>query len=83
VKTMNELIKKEKGCFEHCMINANAHFLNDEFEKAAIYLENARRSLRELQRFSNEREQVEKAWEQLKQLNNDQLYELYERAKEL
>lgn len=83
MKIMNELLKKEKDCFEYCMVNANAYFLGGEFEKAAIYLENARRSLEELQRFHNEKIQVEKAWEQLKQLNHDQLLELYERTRQL
>lgn len=55
------LEEDEKRCFENSLINANAEYMNKEYERASIYLENAMRSLKELVKMKKEKEEYEKA----------------------
>lgn len=65
------LEEDEKRCFENSLINANAEYMNKEYERASIYLENAMRSLKELVKMKKEKEEYEKALGIYKQLKGN------------
>lgn len=54
--TNQERIKKESDCYLYCIDNAFDLVEKKEFEKAAVYYENAARSLRELGKLTNWKE---------------------------
>lgn len=41
---------KELDCYMYCLYQSLEHFKKDEFAEASVYLENAARSLKELER---------------------------------
>lgn len=62
----------EIHCSSYCMRVACRHFENNEFEKAAKYHDNIIRSLRELQRMKDKKEEDDRAWVMLRQLDSEQ-----------
>lgn len=61
--------QREIDCFNYCSLIAEQKFLQDEFEEAAKYYENATRSLHELDRMKQAKLAVDQAWLILKQLD--------------
>lgn len=64
--------EREENCFGYSLVNANVEFMDGEYERAKIHLQNAIRSLDELERMNNQDEAVEQAHEALKNLTEEQ-----------
>lgn len=69
LKSDQESANRELDCYGYCMSVAIEHFMNGDFEKAALYHENIIRSLHELQKMKNDKMAYDKAaliWEQIR-----------------
>lgn len=63
---------REIACHGHCLISSRKHFLNNDFEKAAIYLDNAARSLRQLDKLKRTRIEVDAHIFKIEQIRGQQ-----------
>lgn len=57
---------KELDCYNYCMMQAIEHVANNRFDKAAVYHENAARSLRALSKIKKANDQARFILGQLK-----------------
>lgn len=65
------LAKREHDCMNYSMQQSANRLKEDDLGGAAVHLENAARSLHELQRLKNERSMAEEARELLQRLKED------------
>ncbi|WP_029265761.1 hypothetical protein [Virgibacillus alimentarius] len=65
----------EANCYTYCLNGALVHISNEEYGKAALYLDNASRSLRELERMRKEKKADEQARELLERIRERQMEE--------
>lgn len=76
---MNELFiaehqdaaEQEFSCYGYCLDNAITNYMESNFGRAAAYLENAARSLRELQILKSHKQAQEQAMKLLNELDGD------------
>lgn len=63
--------QNESDCFHYCMDIAQKHMSAGEYDKAVMYTENASRSLRELERMSETKRNMDE-WVRIKQIEAQQ-----------
>ena len=72
-----EQAENEQDCFSYNLNLAIEQYHEGNFKKAAIYLENATRSARELNSLTNHKKADDKAWLILKQLEGNEQIRRY------
>ena len=65
--------ESEQDCFAYNLNLAIEQYHKGNFDKAAIYLENATRSAWELESLSNQKKMTDEAWLLLKQVEAEQV----------
>lgn len=59
LKEDKQKAENERNCFFYCIEKAVQSFINNDYGTADLYMENALRSVRELQRFVTKKQQQE------------------------
>lgn len=72
LKSDEDRALKEIGCHGRCVRISKQYFMNNEFEKASIYLKNASRSLRELGQMKRTKQTVDDQLFQIEQIRGQQ-----------
>ncbi|SEP57672.1 hypothetical protein SAMN05216232_0218 [Virgibacillus subterraneus] len=64
--------QKELDCYNYCIKNASVQLESGEFGQTAAYLDNASRSMRELEKLKIAKQTFDKHWWEIKQIEGQQ-----------
>ncbi|WP_373894418.1 hypothetical protein [Virgibacillus sp. CBA3643] len=72
LKADQEKAEREVDCYDYCLGLATEKLKQEEFGEASAYLDNASRSLKELERMKIAKQTFDQSWFEIKQIEGQQ-----------